>query len=758
MSTEKIQIKVNQTGLLKNLRKFFTEEAWPFELLQNAYRSGATLIKISSWRENSPDKTYSLRIQDNGHGMNLEQFHTLFEVMASHWEEEAVERQDPAGAGFFAAACRYEVEVQSRGLAVTVRPDDIVSESSLDVVRKDGDEAQQGVDVIVRGISEDKIITAANAMLEACSHTVYVLGRGDTYMRYDVNLTHSHVVEFTDVDCFELARVRNSYTLSRWGRPSYDNFYDKDCCLERDQYNANTTDLGCRISKDDHTAIWFDQKVYGCQENSIYLTVNYHGKCISIVVHMSGLEPFLSDTTEWDQHYIRLFLQDKNFHIYVFGSVPFECQLPERNTILRTDEFHRYIADKVLQPVLGIVRRWEEYPRPGYCPVPQQWLGVSPDDPYEIQATKNDLFCVDRFQNDRVRYPSQFRVSEHVHGARDDEPVALEEIDVLLDPEKTLFGSEISNVVYYASAPEQPDEEPDDELSQDFRVFHTMFFAHLGLLPMRLKYPAFDTEGKKVSPYNYLRKDAYVRSVVIKFIDTGLTCLPEGVEVPDVVSNVFHDKISVVDVVAEYTIGEGEHTRKKEVSLSHLPMAYTPEEYTHMYVSRGVRSFLHTLCGADTGEEIVFSGTDKEFLYDCVVGMENEDHIVENGQSIDEYMKSLGFDILEGWFQGTSLNKVMVDIRHAVTSCTDTNHDVRVYCDSDKGVVFADGIGGGFNAAMDANGVLSTTKYNSLQEELDEVLAMTSDDVRRNAMQDAFGALPISMRLHYLRNQKKGEQ
>ena len=753
MSKEKIQIKVNQTGLLKNLRKFFTEEAWPFELVQNAYRSGATRIKISSWREEGPDKTYSIQIQDNGHGMNLEQFHTLFEVMASHWEEEAVDRQDPAGAGFFAAACRYEVEVQSRGLSVTVRPDDIVSERSLDVVRKD-DEGGQGVCVTVRGIPQGKIITAANAMLDACSSTVYVLGRGDTYMRYDVNLTHSNVVEFTDADCFEVVRYFVvSYSVLKSVRGIHDNFYDKDCCLEKDQYGVSTPELGCRINKDDHTAIWFTTKVYGRQEDAIYLTVNYHGKLISIVVSITDLEPFLTGMTDWDRHYIRLFSEDKNFYIYVFGSVPFQCQLPERNTILRTDDFYRYIADNVLQPVLGIVRRWEDYPRPGYCPVPQQWLSVTSDDPYDIKATKNDLFCSDWLQNDRIRYPRQFRVSEHVRGARDDEPVALEEIDVLLDSEKTLFGDKVSKVVYYADKPEQPDEEPDDELSQDFQVFNTMFLAHMGLLPMRLKYPALDEEGKKASPYSYLRKDAYVRSVVIKFIDTGLTCLPEGVEVPDVVSNVFHDKIPVVDVVAEYTIGEGKHIRKKEVSLSHLPMAYTPEEYTHMYVSRGVRSFLHTLCGVDTGEEIGFSDTDKEFLYDCVVGMENEDHITECGQSVDEYMESSGFDILEGWFKGTSLHKVLEDIRVAVTSCTDTNHDVRVYCDSGKGVVFADGSCGDSHVSMDASGVLSTTEYNRLKEDLDEVLATASDDVH-HAMQDAFESLPISMRLHYLRNQK----
>jgi hypothetical protein len=94
-----IQIRINESGVLRNQRFAFTNRyTLVTELLQNARRAGATHIEI----HHDPAQQ-RLCVVDNGRG--VEDFQKLLTFHESGWGESLVEQEHPFGVGF--SKCLY---------------------------------------------------------------------------------------------------------------------------------------------------------------------------------------------------------------------------------------------------------------------------------------------------------------------------------------------------------------------------------------------------------------------------------------------------------------------------------------------------------------------------------------------------------------------------------------------------------------------------------------------------------------------------
>lgn len=103
--------------ILKRCDRFFTGNVIDvaLELLQNSRRAGAKDVTISS--SYVSEDVYRITYADNGIG--VEDFNALLSLGRSHWDEQIVAAEDPAGMGFFSLAPR-EVTLRSRGKQVRV--------------------------------------------------------------------------------------------------------------------------------------------------------------------------------------------------------------------------------------------------------------------------------------------------------------------------------------------------------------------------------------------------------------------------------------------------------------------------------------------------------------------------------------------------------------------------------------------------------------------------------------------------------------
>src|ERR1017187_7285961 len=79
------------------------------ELIQNARRAGATLIKVATL--DSPEGTL-ISFEDNGAG--IDDFSKLLHLGDSNWDAETDRKEDPAGMGFF-SLIHTGVRVYSKG-------------------------------------------------------------------------------------------------------------------------------------------------------------------------------------------------------------------------------------------------------------------------------------------------------------------------------------------------------------------------------------------------------------------------------------------------------------------------------------------------------------------------------------------------------------------------------------------------------------------------------------------------------------------
>lgn len=98
----KIQVRINEEGVLRNQRFAFTDRlTLVTELLQNARRAGAHHIVIDHQEE-----ARLLRISDDGQG--IEDFQKLLSFHESGWDDGVVAQEHPFGIGF--TKCLYATE------------------------------------------------------------------------------------------------------------------------------------------------------------------------------------------------------------------------------------------------------------------------------------------------------------------------------------------------------------------------------------------------------------------------------------------------------------------------------------------------------------------------------------------------------------------------------------------------------------------------------------------------------------------------
>jgi len=140
---QNIQVQVNATNLLENLRFAFTKSITVIsELLQNARRAGASKVELTYHEE---DKTFA--IYDDGCG--IADFQSLLTVAESGWCDEIKNTEHPYGLGFLAALYSCDrIEAESIGGSVSFETAHAISFGEIPVA---GDKISEGTRIVLSG-------------------------------------------------------------------------------------------------------------------------------------------------------------------------------------------------------------------------------------------------------------------------------------------------------------------------------------------------------------------------------------------------------------------------------------------------------------------------------------------------------------------------------------------------------------------------------------------------------------------------------
>jgi hypothetical protein len=118
--------QINSGRILKNIAKFSDHGDWINELIQNAYRSGASKVKIDASGDD-------FIIEDDGHGLiTNEDWSKLIFLAESGWKNEEVLKQDPAGMGIFSALARFDSVIHSRNTIYRTTPEKVQNSKPID--------------------------------------------------------------------------------------------------------------------------------------------------------------------------------------------------------------------------------------------------------------------------------------------------------------------------------------------------------------------------------------------------------------------------------------------------------------------------------------------------------------------------------------------------------------------------------------------------------------------------------------------------
>ena len=126
MTKQHIKLMINEDNLLNRLGEAFTnKDTFIKEIMQNAQRSGATKLAIST-----TDNTLSFT--DNGNGIN--DFQSLLTVAESGWDIETIKKTNAFGIGFLSSIYASDVvEVKSGHQFVRFKTQDLLKGHSVKV-------------------------------------------------------------------------------------------------------------------------------------------------------------------------------------------------------------------------------------------------------------------------------------------------------------------------------------------------------------------------------------------------------------------------------------------------------------------------------------------------------------------------------------------------------------------------------------------------------------------------------------------------
>lgn len=141
----KIQVRINEEGVLRNQRFAFTDRfTLVTELLQNARRAGACHIAIDHLAEER-----MLRISDDGQGIG--DFQKLLSFHESGWDESIASQEHPFGIGF--TKCLYAAEhitVSSGHQRVDIDTASALRREAFEVL--EGEQAVAGTRIELHGV------------------------------------------------------------------------------------------------------------------------------------------------------------------------------------------------------------------------------------------------------------------------------------------------------------------------------------------------------------------------------------------------------------------------------------------------------------------------------------------------------------------------------------------------------------------------------------------------------------------------------
>ena len=129
-----IRPTINAQRALSTIQRYFPNDVRSIliELLQNARRAGATKVEVSA--KEIANKVVEVSLYDNGIG--IEDPSILFSLFSTGWDEETIQREDPAGAGIYSLSsigATIESSGKSNSWRLKVTPNGFVGAEDITV-------------------------------------------------------------------------------------------------------------------------------------------------------------------------------------------------------------------------------------------------------------------------------------------------------------------------------------------------------------------------------------------------------------------------------------------------------------------------------------------------------------------------------------------------------------------------------------------------------------------------------------------------
>ena len=122
MQNTTIKPSFNYPRFIRTIQRQFHADVWLREIVQNAYRAGASKIKIERNTEMG-----IITIEDNGIGIQTqEEWNRILEAYGSGWDEDTQKINDPAGIGMFMILTKFPLEIQSGSKVFRSTPEEIL--------------------------------------------------------------------------------------------------------------------------------------------------------------------------------------------------------------------------------------------------------------------------------------------------------------------------------------------------------------------------------------------------------------------------------------------------------------------------------------------------------------------------------------------------------------------------------------------------------------------------------------------------------
>jgi hypothetical protein len=315
-----IRSQANGKKLLLNIQKFSNHTDWINELIQNAYRSGASKISIEI-------DGNDFIIEDNGHGLiDLNDWEQLIYLSESNWKNEEVSNQDPAGMGIFSAISRFEATLHSRNTIYVTTPEAI--QKSLPIENTEVTEYIPGFKI--------RLKDAASTYEKRCTqfpHPLqgyrYQMGKKSLELNWNLMKDGKTIKSpFQDIENWK----RKEQTIdAKTHDQTSSNHYNSNKKIQISNFYEDCGDF----------AIWFIPEFQKQGERNTKLHFCHHGQIIS---------------EEPEQNEPALGILNYEIVIDIYGKSPVNFVHPHRERIQKDEKYDTFIKTQILPKIQKLLK------------------------------------------------------------------------------------------------------------------------------------------------------------------------------------------------------------------------------------------------------------------------------------------------------------------------------------------------------------------------------------------------------------------